>query len=195
MNSKTSRPYSRHPPRNDHRPLFRTFEKDRRHPVMRYLTTREAKPRTRYSRRILPTMVYGPSLASSEKTHPMVVCQGPCFGHPKKPTHTGSVLSEIISCGSCAAADGLNVDDANQPLASSSSESSSSEDEPKSSGNLNAYIRSVRMRKLAMTEMEQEPRHQLEKVQPGHHPNSGLPHRPPRDRNGCWFLSSPPHSS
>jgi hypothetical protein len=64
----------------------------------------------------------------------------------RKPPRTGSVLSEIISCGSRVAAEGLNVDDANQPLASSSSESSSSEEDPKSSGNLNAYGRNETMR-------------------------------------------------
>ena len=53
---------------------------------------------------------------------------------------TGSLLCVIISSESCAATEGLNVDDASQPpLTSSSSESSSSEEDPKSSGNLNVY--------------------------------------------------------
>lgn len=59
---------------------------------------------------------------------------------------TGSLLCAIASSESCAAAEGLNVDDANQPPLSSSSESSSSEEDPKSSGNLNAYNKNEKVR-------------------------------------------------
>lgn len=96
-----------------------------------------------YSLRILLTAVCGPSHASLEKMHPVTVFVREAPHRSREQPLTGSVLSETTSCGSCAAAEGLKVDEANQPPVSSSSSESSSDEDPKSSGNLNAYNRSA----------------------------------------------------
>ena len=147
------------------------------------------------SLRTILTTVCGPSHASLEKMHPVTIrLPGEAPHRCREQPLTGSVLSETTSCGSCAAAEGLKVDEANQPPASSSSSESPSDEDPKSSMNLNTYNRSAGTQGLAMTGRKKGAQHQPGKTQPGHRSNSVPPHRPLRDHNGCRPPSSRPHS-